>query len=110
MRQSYRDKRSRQARIAREKQDSYDDRRQEQRRKKDRRQEERRSGEERRVKDRRMTPRSGFDRRPGEAREADIGIAGGIKEGLIFKKGEIVKKVKEEDLIKCLKEEILKMV
>ena len=71
MRQSYRDKRSRQARIAREKQDSYDDRRQEQRRKKDRRQEERRSGEERRVKDRRMTPRSGFDRRVGE-RRSDI--------------------------------------
>ena len=36
---------------------------------------------------------------PGEAKEADIGIAGGIKEGLIFKKGEIIKKVKEEDLL-----------
>lgn len=71
MRQSYRDKRSRQARIAREKQDSYDDRRQEQRRKKDRRKEERRSGEDRRVKDRRMTPREGFDRRVGE-RRSDI--------------------------------------
>ncbi len=47
---------------------------------------------------------------PGEAREADIGIAGGIKEGLLFKKGEIVKKVKEEELVKCLKEEILKMI
>jgi len=35
---------------------------------------------------------------PGEAREADIGIAGGNGEGLIFKKGEIVKKVKEEEL------------
>ena len=68
MRQSYRDKRSRQARIAREKQDSYEDRRQEQRRKKDRRQEERRSGEDRRVKDRRETPRNGFDRRVGERR------------------------------------------
>ena len=33
---------------------------------------------------------------PGEAREADIGIAGGIGEGLIFKKGIIIKKVKEE--------------
>ena len=32
---------------------------------------------------------------PGEAREADIGIAGGIKEGLLFKKGQIIKKVKE---------------
>lgn len=35
---------------------------------------------------------------PGEAREADIGIAGGKGEGLIFKKGQIIKKVKEEDL------------
>ena len=47
---------------------------------------------------------------PGEAREADIGIAGGIGEGLLFKKGEIIKKVKEEDLVKTLQEEILKMV
>lgn len=47
---------------------------------------------------------------PGEAREADVGIAGGIKEGLLFKKGEIIKKVKEEELVDCLKEEILKMV
>jgi len=36
---------------------------------------------------------------PGEAREADIGIAGGRGEGLIFRKGEILRKVKEEDLI-----------
>ena len=47
---------------------------------------------------------------PGEAREADIGIAGGIKEGLLFKKGQIIKKVKEEELVKELKEEILKMI
>ena len=47
---------------------------------------------------------------PGEAREADIGIAGGIKEGLLFKKGEIIKKVKQEDIVECLKEEILKMM
>ena len=47
---------------------------------------------------------------PGEAREADIGIAGGIGEGLLFKKGKIVKKVKEEDLVKTLQEEILKMI
>ncbi len=47
---------------------------------------------------------------PGEAREADIGIAGGIKEGLLFKKGEIIKKVKQEDIAECLKEEILKMI
>lgn len=36
---------------------------------------------------------------PGEAREADFGIAGGKKVGLIFKKGQVVKKVKEEDLL-----------
>lgn len=47
---------------------------------------------------------------PGEARNADIGIAGGIKEGLLFKKGEIIKKVKEEDLVSVLKDEILKMI
>lgn len=43
---------------------------------------------------------------PGEAREADIGIAGGKGEGLIFKKGEIVKKVKEEALFDELVKEI----
>ncbi|WP_252226286.1 flavodoxin-dependent (E)-4-hydroxy-3-methylbut-2-enyl-diphosphate synthase [Clostridium sp. ZBS2] len=43
---------------------------------------------------------------PGEAREADIGIAGGKGEGIIFKKGEIIKKVKEEELINALMEEI----
>lgn len=47
---------------------------------------------------------------PGEARNADIGIAGGVKEGLLFKKGEIIKKVKQEDMVETLKEEILKMV
>ena len=46
---------------------------------------------------------------PGEAREADIGIAGGNGEGLIFKKGEIIKKVKEEDLVEELIKEINKM-
>ena len=46
---------------------------------------------------------------PGEAREADIGIAGGNGEGLIFKKGEIVKKVKEEELIQELMKEIEKL-
>jgi len=43
---------------------------------------------------------------PGEAREADIGIAGGNGEGLIFKKGEIVKKVSEENLFDELVKEI----
>lgn len=46
---------------------------------------------------------------PGEAREADIGIAGGKGEGLIFRKGEIIKKVKEEDLLQELLKEIEKL-
>lgn len=44
---------------------------------------------------------------PGEAKEADIGIAGGIGEGLLIKKGEIVKKVPESELLNVLKEELL---
>lgn len=44
---------------------------------------------------------------PGEAKEADIGIAGGIGEGLLIKKGQIVKKVKEEDLLSTLRQELL---
>lgn len=43
---------------------------------------------------------------PGEAKEADIGIAGGIGEGLLIKKGEIIKKVPEEKLLYTLKEEL----
>lgn len=43
---------------------------------------------------------------PGEAREADIGIAGGIGEGLLFKKGETVRKIKEEELVEELIKEI----
>lgn len=46
---------------------------------------------------------------PGEAREADIGIAGGNGEGLIFSKGEIIRKVKEEDLLDELIKEIEKI-
>ena len=46
---------------------------------------------------------------PGEAREADIGIAGGVGEGLLFKKGEIVRKIKEKDLIDELIKEIKAM-
>ncbi|WP_027307471.1 flavodoxin-dependent (E)-4-hydroxy-3-methylbut-2-enyl-diphosphate synthase [Caloramator sp. ALD01] len=46
---------------------------------------------------------------PGEAKEADIGIAGGIKEALIFKKGKIIKKVSEENIISELIEEINKL-
>lgn len=44
---------------------------------------------------------------PGEAKEADIGIAGGIGEGLLIKKGEIVKKVPEAELLDTLREELL---
>lgn len=44
---------------------------------------------------------------PGEAKEADIGIAGGIGEGLLIKKGEIVKKVREEELLEALRQELL---
>ena len=44
---------------------------------------------------------------PGEAKEADIGIAGGIGEGFLIKKGEIVKKVKEEELLETLRQELL---
>ncbi len=44
---------------------------------------------------------------PGEAKEADIGIAGGIGEGLLIKKGVIVKKVKEEELLDTLRNELL---
>lgn len=44
---------------------------------------------------------------PGEAKEADIGIAGGKGEGLIIKKGEIIRKVKEEELLETLRQELL---
>lgn len=44
---------------------------------------------------------------PGEAKEADIGIAGGVGEGLLIKKGQIVKKVKEEELLSTLRQELL---
>ena len=47
---------------------------------------------------------------PGEAKNADIGIAGGINEGLLFKKGEIIKKIPESELVETLKQEILKMI
>ncbi len=47
---------------------------------------------------------------PGEARQADIGIAGGNGEGLLFKKGEIIRKIPEKDMVEELKKEILKMI
>ena len=43
---------------------------------------------------------------PGEAREADLGIAGGKGEGLLIKAGEVVKKVPEEKLLEVLEEEL----
>ncbi len=43
---------------------------------------------------------------PGEAKEADLGVAGGDGEGLIFRKGKILKKVREEELLSALKEEL----
>lgn len=46
---------------------------------------------------------------PGEAREADIGIAGGVGEAVLFKRGEIVGKIKSDEIIKTLIEEIKRM-
>ena len=47
---------------------------------------------------------------PGEAREADLGIAGGIGEGLLFKKGQIIRKVPEAELLNALKAELDQML
>ena len=44
---------------------------------------------------------------PGEAREADFGIAGGCGEGLLFRKGEIIKKLPERELLGALRRELL---
>ncbi len=46
---------------------------------------------------------------PGEAREADLGVTGGKGEGLIFKKGQIIRKVPEAELLDALMEEIDKL-
>ena len=46
---------------------------------------------------------------PGEARGADVGIAGGDGEGLVFRKGEILYKVPQEKLVDALMEEIDKL-
>lgn len=46
---------------------------------------------------------------PGEAREADIGIAGGEKEGLLIRKGEIIRKVPEDALLAVLREELIQL-
>ena len=47
---------------------------------------------------------------PGEAKEADIGIAGGKGEGLLIKKGEVIRKVPESELLQALKEELSHML
>ncbi len=46
---------------------------------------------------------------PGEAKEADIGIAGGVGEGLLIKRGEIVRKLPEGELLEALRRELLEM-
>ncbi len=46
---------------------------------------------------------------PGEAKEADLGIAGGIGEGLLIRHGEVVKKLPEEELLPALREELMKI-
>ncbi len=46
---------------------------------------------------------------PGEAKEADLGIAGGIGEGLLIRKGEILRKVPEDKLLEALREELMKL-
>ena len=43
---------------------------------------------------------------PGEAKEADFGVAGGCGEGLLIRRGEVIRKVPEQDLLKALKEEL----
>lgn len=47
---------------------------------------------------------------PQEASRADIGIAGGKNEGLLFKKGKLIKKVPQDQIVETLKEEILRMI
>jgi (E)-4-hydroxy-3-methylbut-2-enyl-diphosphate synthase len=46
---------------------------------------------------------------PGEAKEADVGLAGSKKYGVIFKKGKIVKKVSKKDMFEALFEEVKKL-
>lgn len=47
---------------------------------------------------------------PGEAREADIGIAGGTNEAVLFKKGQVIRKIPQEKIVEELKSEIMKMI
>jgi len=46
---------------------------------------------------------------PGEAREADLGIASAKGEGLLFRKGKVVKRVKEKEMLKALEEELRRL-
>ncbi len=46
---------------------------------------------------------------PGEAKEADLGIAGGIGEGLLIRHGQVVRKLPEGQLLAALREELVKM-
>ena len=46
---------------------------------------------------------------PGEAKHADIGIAGGVGEGLLIKKGKIIRKIPQDEIIEELKKEIIEM-
>ncbi|HQB31969.1 MAG TPA: flavodoxin-dependent (E)-4-hydroxy-3-methylbut-2-enyl-diphosphate synthase, partial [Erysipelotrichaceae bacterium] len=47
---------------------------------------------------------------PGEARDADIGVAGGIREALLFKKGQVIRKIPQEKIVEELKKEILEII
>jgi (E)-4-hydroxy-3-methylbut-2-enyl-diphosphate synthase len=47
---------------------------------------------------------------PGEARDADVGLAAGNAKGIIFRKGKIVRTVPETDMVDALKQEILQVV
>ena len=47
---------------------------------------------------------------PGEAREADIGIAGGKEEAVLFKKGKVIRKIPQDKIVEELKSEIIKMI
>jgi (E)-4-hydroxy-3-methylbut-2-enyl-diphosphate synthase len=47
---------------------------------------------------------------PGEAREADVGIAGGRRQGVLFRKGRLIRKVPEKDLARVLIEEVMKII
>jgi (E)-4-hydroxy-3-methylbut-2-enyl-diphosphate synthase len=47
---------------------------------------------------------------PGEAKEADLGVAGGKGEGLIFRRGELLRKVKEEEIVDAFIQEAQNLV